>query len=163
MAVFNVTDINAARAKDLAYRHRTGKLTVAETLSIMILRGGSMAESAATPIIDAAQEMYGSGSYRVPVKVIADFSKCLCVLQTNKAFNMVTKARIRSDIENWLERKGKGFLLLDRGLTLRVFEYEKGNPRDASIFIDAADRMEVQPNEGDISNTVQNGTQTEAD
>lgn len=68
--------IRTPRLIDLALRAEAGHLTKAEELALRILEGQADAIMAA---VDAAQEEYANGTYRVPVKVVADWNKTLLV------------------------------------------------------------------------------------
>ncbi len=124
--------IHANRLNDLALRAAAGHLTAAESLALAILRGGREGEEGVPAMLDAAQEEYGHGSYRVPVRVVvSDWVKCTLVLTvrpdtTFEDQDRITEVmtRVRSD----LIRNGGTVVTLPSGFKLEVYEVAPGEP-----------------------------------
>lgn len=115
-----------ARLADLGLRHKAGHLTPAETLALRILEGQADAVMGA---VDAAQEEYANGTYRVPVRVVADWNKALLVLTApeswaqddcDRAFEYLTRSRDR------LAAGGGSVLVLNAGVRIEIFESATG-------------------------------------
>lgn len=131
---YEALSIPLNRANDLARRAASGSLTEIEQLAMMVVRGEKIAESAAQGLIDKATEEFGSGGYRVPVRVIADMSKAFCVVNLAKRIPKQAKNEIRQEIIAFMESsEGKGVIVCDEGIRLDFYEVEK--PTDSPVKI----------------------------
>lgn len=117
-----------SRLADLAAREAASNLTEAERLAIAILSGK---EDAVQPLIDAAQEEFGQGQYRVPVRVVTDWNKSLLVLTLPGSIESREDALGRladqfAKLQERLIKNGKEVLVLHAGAKLEVFESAVG-------------------------------------
>ncbi len=115
-----------ARLIDLAARRDGGNLTNAEALAIGVLQGGRSGEEGLQPLIDAAQEEWGGGTYRVPVRVVADWKRCLLVLTMADGANSVSFRIAHAELVNTHRRMMDGNLgqvvTITSGCKLEVYE-----------------------------------------
>lgn len=123
------------RLIDLAERKAAGHLTNAETLALAVLAGGESGETAIQPLIDAALEEYSHGSYRVPVRVVADWRRCLFVLTAppNTAeWHLTQMNRDWIAAVNKLAREGAMAITVAAGSKIEVFECK---PEEAGVEV----------------------------
>lgn len=124
------------RLHDLAARSRDGNLTPLESLALTILNGGSSGETAAAPFIDAAIEHYNHGSYRIPVRVVADWKRCLFLLTTPSNFTHADQRQSHEIMLASVRRLVNGgveVLTYPAGTKLEVFEQQA--PPDPQVVM----------------------------
>jgi uncharacterized protein (DUF2345 family) len=128
--------VHANRLNDLALRSAAGHLTAAESLALAILRGGREGEEGVPALIDAAQEEYGHGGYRVPVRCVADWSRCLLVLTMPKSIPLETQEQATttmSRVHHDLVANKRTVLTLQAGFKLEVYEVAPGEPAGVTV------------------------------
>jgi hypothetical protein len=116
--------IGTPRLIDLALRLEAKNLTSAEELALAILAGNADAIMAA---VDAAQEEYANGTYRVPVKVVADWNKTLMVYTPGQWAVNANIHRVRDDMMEFrndlaASGVGAGVIVLKAGDKFEVYE-----------------------------------------
>lgn len=123
MSMLVLHDMPTARASDLQDRMAAGNLTAAESLAVAILRGGEEGIQAVHAAIDAAQEEFGHGAYRVPVRVIADRRRLMVVATVEQKLPRSVMQRMVEDLESTFTRDPlPNFVVVDGGMRLEVFE-----------------------------------------
>jgi hypothetical protein len=123
MSMLVLHDMPTARASDLQDRMSRGDLTAAERLAVAILRGGEDGESSVMAAIDAAQEEYGCGYYRIPVRVVADRSRIMVVATIAHKLPRSAQAQIVRDLETAFKKEPlPNFVVIDGGMKVEIFE-----------------------------------------
>lgn len=133
--------VSRARLADLVLRQQAGTLTAAEALALNILAGGRLGEESIDKAIDAAQEEYGNGTYRVPVRVVGDPSRLMVVLTLpphpfGEPYPQAEMDRV-AEVVTGRVRSG-GVMVLPAGSKLDLFEVAAG----------AVVEVDVRPPEG---------------
>lgn len=125
--------IPAARLADLAARAAVGALTNAEQLALAVLKGGPVAERSVDQLIDAAQEEFASGCYRVPVRVVADKKRLKMVVTPPGHLTSDGGRRTSEDLRAWIEKPGASVLVFPGpGWTVEAFEVGDGGEVELS-------------------------------
>lgn len=100
--------LSLSRLRDLAARKRHGHLSDLEKLALLALAGGDAAQESAGGLIDAAQEEWGNGAYRVPVRVVGDTSRpdtnFVAVLTTAEDLSEAESLRVANRLQDALAR-----------------------------------------------------------
>lgn len=118
-----LADVPANRLADLALRKVAGRLTAAEYLALCVLAGGRLGDETADKLIDAALTEYGTGGYRVPVRVVGDPDRLKLIFSGDHLLS-----REDADVlSRMLRARGTGVALLPPGVSVQVLEVE---PRD---------------------------------
>lgn len=124
-ANYVLSSFPANRCADLAARAAAGHLTSLELLALGILRGGAIAEESVPGFIDAALAEYNHGGYRVPVRVVADWSRCLFVATVPPQTNEIQLSEFHGTLLNGVRRLVSGgyqVLTVMPGCKIEVFE-----------------------------------------
>lgn len=119
------------RLIDLRLRHLAGRLTAAEGLALRILEG---VPDAVGPAIDAAQEEFGNGTYRVPVRVVSDRDRMRVVLSGMDAMPTEIIHQIVRNVEKVLFEDGYNIAWIPAGVSLQVFEVN--DPAEAGVAVE---------------------------
>ncbi len=123
-----VNDFGVGRLRDLALRHGSFSLTSAESLALAVLRGGDNGESALGPLIDAAQEEFGNGTYRVPVRVIGDKSRMRVVFTSPSEASAAELEHMAGELRKFIDGKLTQVVVINVGSKLEVYEVGDGEP-----------------------------------
>ena len=125
-------DVPRNRVADLVARKDAGTLTSAEKLALCVLAGGRLGEEAIDKLIDAALEEYGTGGYRVPVRVVGDPARLRLVVtfpDSATQENIDHVARLFSEV---LNQPGPTVFVVNCGVTVQAFEAAAGGA-DVSV------------------------------
>ncbi len=123
--------VPANRLTDLALRVRAGHLTAAESLALAILRGGREGEEGVPAMIDSAQEEYGHGSYRVPVRVIGNGGAIMMAATVTPGVSNEQMHAAANQLNKVLDRAKSGqstAFTVPAGWKLEVYEVSPGEP-----------------------------------
>lgn len=127
MGIIRIAGVGNGRAKDFAARQDAKALTRLEELAVSIIRGGEQTEATVWELIDKAQEEYGSGSYRVPVRVLGDRSRMLVVATTPMRIAPHVHERILRDLEqSFIKDPLPNFVVVTGGMKIEVYEVQEG-------------------------------------
>lgn len=125
--------IPVGRFEDLRIRAAAGSLTNAERLALAVLAGGREGEEAVLPLIDAAQEEWSHGSYRVPVRVVADGKRVRLVITTSERAERYTRPQwerlmkgVQDDLREWFSGRTP-VLMLPAGWSAQVYEIDSAH------------------------------------
>ena len=125
-----------SRVLDLSRRLEAGHLTAAEALALAVLAGGANGESALGPLIDAATEEYGNGTYRVPVCVVGDKSRMLVVMTDPPGMSAAQSKKNADDVAQILStRLGKGPLVFTIPVGSKLEVYEVGAASESRVEV----------------------------
>ena len=114
------------RVADLTARKDAGTLTSAEKLALCVLAGGRLGEEAADKLIDAAMEEYGTGGYRVPVRVVGDPAKMRLVVTFPDRATRGDVDHVARQFLDALNQPGPTVIVVDSGVTVQAFEVGAG-------------------------------------
>jgi hypothetical protein len=136
--------IPVARLEDLRLRAVAGSLTNAERLALAVLAGGSEGESGVPALIDAAQEEYGHGSYRVPVRVVGNKKQLRIVITPRRDHPLTQSQRqeITQGFRKWINGESQ-IALVPAGWSVQAFEAQSdGSEVDVSLVDLSSDTTE---------------------
>lgn len=124
--------VNASRLHDLWLRDIDGNLVASEKLALAILAGGPEAEEKFRGLIDSAIEEFGVGQYRVPVRVLANFDRCLFVISapSDADYDDAELNSIMESVRGSIKANQTPIIMLRPGCKLDVYEVgdEGGDP-----------------------------------
>jgi hypothetical protein len=127
--------IPVARLEDLRIRAIAGSLTNAERLALAVLAGGRDGEEGVPALIDAATEEYSHGSYRIPVRIVADRKRMKFILapynqysaMSRLSWDIVTR-ELQESLANWMSDQNP-CLMIPAGWSIQVFEFDGIGPQ----------------------------------
>lgn len=131
--------IPVARLEDLRIRATTGALTNAERLALAVLAGGRDSEEGVGALIDATQEEFGYGSYRVPVRIVGDSKRLrlLLVPSERQHLNSDGRQQLLNGLGKWLRGEHR-FAIIPAGWSIKAFEIE-GDGSQVEVSLPAPD------------------------
>ena len=127
-----LSDVPRNRVADLTARKDAGTLTSAERLALCVLAGGRLGEEAADKLIDAALEEYGTGGYRVPVRVVGDPARLRLVVTFPDRARREDVDHVARRFLEALNQPGPTVFVADSGASVQAFEVGAGGA-DVSV------------------------------
>ena len=124
--LFLLKRIPTNRIADLIARADAGTLTSAERLALCVLAGGRLGEEAADKLIDAAMEEFGTGGYRVPVRVVGDPARLKVFITLPGGVGQEDVDRVAMAARDVLAGIRPPCLLVAAGATVQAFEVGPG-------------------------------------
>lgn len=111
------------RAADLTARFKAGHLTALEALALSVLRGGPAGEECTPALLDEAIAAYAHGSYRVPVRVVADWRRTKMVFTFPADGDPAEWNRVAGEsVRRWRDSPEPVALVIHSGCKLDVYE-----------------------------------------
>lgn len=134
-----ISGVAINRAADFHARMITDSLGEIEKLAVAILRGGHVGEEAIPGLLDEAIATYSHGSYRVPVRVIANPERLLVVASLERRVPQTVIESIRGDILGVVAKGLAGqCIIVHDGMKIDFYEVA---PESAGVEV----RENVQP------------------
>lgn len=118
-------DVPRNRSADLLKRKNAGTLTSAERLALCVLAGGTLGEETIDKLIDAALEEYGTGGYRVPVRVVGDPTKLRLIVNTPEGTSQSEVDAVCRRFSDLLRQPGPTVFMVNCDTTVQAFEVEE--------------------------------------
>ncbi len=126
-------DIPSHRLADLGARAARGALTDLELLALSVLRGGANGEESTPALLDAALATYCHGSYRVPVRVVADWKRAKVIITPACDMDEESRLRAAQQVKGFITGSGGSVMIVPAGS--RVDVYEAADAEEAGVTI----------------------------